>query len=50
MKLRESAENLINDYWDTAKSESKKGKNWNSLDYDQQQKLIRYWEVMKRLK
>ena len=43
MKLWESAENLINDYWETAKSEIKKGKNWNALDYDEQQKLIRYW-------
>lgn len=44
MKLRESAENLINDYWTTAKSEQKqKTKSWNSLDYDEQQLLIRYW-------
>ena len=43
MKLRESADNLIKDYWETAKGEVKKGKGWNSLDSDQQQKLIRYW-------
>jgi hypothetical protein len=43
MKLREDAENLINDYWTTAKNEIKKGKSWNSLDYDQQQRLIKYW-------
>lgn len=43
MKLRESADNLIRDYWVTAKKEVSKGKSWNSLDYDQQQKLIRYW-------
>ena len=43
MKLREAADNLIRDYWVTAKNEVSKGKNWNSLDYEQQQKLIRYW-------
>jgi len=43
MKLRESADNLIKDYWETAKSKVKKGKSWNSLDYDEQQKLIKYW-------
>jgi hypothetical protein len=44
MKLREEADKLINDYWETAKNEQKqKGKSWNSLDYDQQQRLIRYW-------
>lgn len=43
MKLRESAENLINDYWKTAKSEVKRGKNWNSLTEEQQSKLIKYW-------
>lgn len=44
MKLREEAEKLINDYWDTAKSEEKqKGKSWNSLDQDQKDRLIKYW-------
>ena len=43
MKLREIADNLINDYWTTAKNEIKRGKSWNSLDYDQQQRLIKYW-------
>jgi hypothetical protein len=43
MKLRESADNLIRDYWETAKGEVKKGKNWNSLSEEQQQRLIRYW-------
>lgn len=43
MKLAQMADNLIRDYWETAKKEIKKGKNWNLLDYDQQQKLIRYW-------
>jgi len=41
-KLAHVADNLIRDYRETAKSEVKKGKSWNSLDYDQQQKLIRY--------
>lgn len=43
MKLEQVAGNLVRDYWDTAKAEVKKGKSWNSLDYDEQQKLIRYW-------
>jgi hypothetical protein len=44
MRLRELAENLINDYWVTAKSEKKlRSKSWNSLDQGQQQRLIRYW-------
>ena len=44
MKLAQVADNLIRDYRETAKSEEKqRSKNWNSLDYDQQQKLIRYW-------
>jgi len=42
MRLEQLADNLIRDYQETAKSEVKKGKSWNSLDYDQQQKLIRY--------
>ena len=44
MKLEQVANNLIRDYWDTAKTEERKrSKSWNSLDYDEQQKLIRYW-------
>jgi hypothetical protein len=44
MKLAQVADNLVRDYWTTAKSEQKqKSKSWNLLDYDQQQKLIRYW-------
>ena len=43
MKLRESAETLINDYWDTAKNETKKGQSWNSLSEEQKQRLIKYW-------
>jgi len=43
MKLEQAASNLIRDYWTTAKSKVQKGKSWNSLDYDQQQRLIRYW-------
>ncbi|KLL04196.1 MAG: hypothetical protein MRECE_2c089 [Mycoplasmataceae bacterium CE_OT135] len=51
MKLRESAENLINDYWKTAKNEVKKGKNhWNSLSEKQEQKLIKYWAKEKTRK
>ena len=43
MRIRELAENLINDYWTTAKNEIKKGKSWNSLNQDQKDRLIRYW-------
>lgn len=43
MKLRETAETLINDYWETAKREIRKGKNWNSLTEEQQSRLIKYW-------
>ena len=44
MKLEQVANKLVRDYWDTAKNEEKqKGKSWNSLDYDEQQRLIRYW-------
>jgi aspartate-semialdehyde dehydrogenase len=44
MKLEQVANKLTRDYWDTAKSEERqKGKSWNSLDYDEQQRLIKYW-------
>lgn len=43
MKLREDAELLIKDYWETAKQEEKQGKSWNSLSDEKQQKLISYW-------
>jgi hypothetical protein len=43
MKLRASAENLIKDYWETAQKEIRKGKSWNSLSEQQQERLIRYW-------
>ena len=43
MRLEQLAAQLIEDYQETTKSEVKKGKSWNSLDYDEQQKLIRYW-------
>jgi len=42
MRLEQLAAQLIEDYQETTKSEVKKGKSWNSLDYDEQQKLIRY--------
>jgi len=42
MRLEQLATQLIKDYRETAKSEVKKGKSWNSLDYDQQQKIVRY--------
>lgn len=44
MKLEQVINNLIKDFWETAKSEKRKlSKSWNSLDYDEQQRLIRYW-------
>ena len=44
MKLEQVANKLVRDYWDTAKSEERqRSKNWNLLDYDQQQKVVRYW-------
>jgi len=43
MRLRELADNLIRDCRETAQSKVKKGKSWNSLDYDEQQRLIKYW-------
>jgi hypothetical protein len=44
MKLEQVANKLMRDYWETAKAEEKqRSKNWNSLDYDQQQRVIRYW-------
>jgi len=42
VKLRELADHLVKDYEETAKKELKKGKSWNSLDYDEQQHLIKY--------
>jgi hypothetical protein len=44
MKLEQVAHELVRDFWDTAKSEEKqKGKSWNSLTDEEQQRLIRYW-------
>ena len=44
MKLEQVTNNLIRDFWETAKSEKRKlSKSWNSLDYDQQQRVIKYW-------
>jgi hypothetical protein len=44
MKLEQVAGKLVRDYWTTAKSElEQKTRNWNNLDYDEQQRLIRYW-------
>ena len=44
MKLEQVANNLIRDYWDTAKSEERqKGRSWNTLTDEEQQRLIKYW-------
>lgn len=44
MKLAQVADNLVRDYWKTAKSEQRnKSKSWNTLDYDEQQRIIKYW-------
>jgi hypothetical protein len=42
MKIRETAENLINDYWETARNEIRKGKSWNSLDQEQKNRFVKY--------
>lgn len=43
MKLREEADNLINDYWETARGEVHRGKYWPSLEDEERQRLINYW-------
>lgn len=45
MKLCEEGEKLIKDYWRTAREEAKVRweRQWNNLDYDQRQQLIKYW-------
>jgi len=44
MKLRETAENLIKDYRETAIKEARiSGKNWTKLSQKQQDKLIKFW-------
>jgi hypothetical protein len=44
MKLEQVADNLIRDYWETAKQEKKKKtENWNFLTNEEQQRLIKYW-------
>jgi hypothetical protein len=44
MKLAQVADNLIRDFWETAKSEAKqKSKSWNSLGEKEKSRLIKYW-------
>ena len=43
MKLREQAENLINDYWETAKSEVCRSKYWNDLEQEEKDRLVKYF-------
>jgi len=43
MKLREIADHLIKDYWDTAHGKVKASEHWSHLTDDQQQHLIKYW-------
>ena len=44
MKLEQVANKLVRDYWDTAKTEEKqRSKNWNLLEQEQKDRLIRYW-------
>lgn len=38
VRLEELTSNLTRDYWETAKNEVKKGKNWNNLNLEQQTK------------
>lgn len=42
-KIEQLADNLIRDYYQTAKDKSKIKGNWNSLSEKQQAKLIKYW-------
>jgi hypothetical protein len=42
-RLEQLANQLIQDYYQTASQEIKKGQNWNSLTEEQQKKLISYW-------
>jgi hypothetical protein len=42
MKVRESADNLIRDFWATAKKETAEGQNWNELSEEKQERLISY--------
>jgi len=41
MRLRETADILISDYWQTAKKEETKGKSWHSLPSKKQGQLIK---------
>ena len=50
MRIRELAENLITDYWHTAKNEIRQGTQWNSLDQEQKDHLIKYWGYEKARK
>jgi hypothetical protein len=47
MKLEQVAHKLIRDYWTAAKQEIRKGKSWNTLTDEEQQRLIRYWGYKK---
>ena len=50
MRIRELAENLITDYWTTAKNEIRQGTQWNSLDPEQKDRLIKHWGYEKARK
>jgi len=43
MRVRELSDNLISDYWKTAKKEAERGKSWNVLSEEKKQKLVKYW-------
>ena len=44
MRLEQLADQLIKDYWETAKGKVRQGiRSWNNLEPEQQSKLIKYW-------
>lgn len=48
MRLRELAEKVLADFWETAKQEkSKKVKRWNGLSGEEQQRIIKHWALEK---
>ena len=51
MHIRELAENLISDYWLTAKQEKRaRVRKWNNLSEEEQQRLIKHWGLEKARK
>ena len=49
-KLEQLANNLVRDYYQTAKDKAKVKVSWNTLTEEQQSKLIKYWGAEKARK